>query len=286
MTESGDPLDNPFAERINGIIKTEYLSNLNMAFENRWIDVFESKGKRSGAYSSGTTYGVHPYVLLNWGNQLNDVFTLAHEMGHNMHSYLTEESQPFPYANYSIFIAEVASTLNEALLLEYLIKKAETKIEKLSLLEEHITSIVATFYRQTMFAAFEKEVHERAENSEALTPDILCNIYGDLHLKYWGPDMYEDEEEKYTWTRIPHFYYNFYVYQYATSFAASEILAELILTDGQSGVDKYISMLKAGSSAYPIDLLKIAGVDMTSQKPIIAVTSKLNSLLNEMESLI
>lgn len=268
------------------VLGDEYLSYLTEAFNNRWIDVFETKGKRSGAYSSGTTFGVHPYVLLNWGDQLDDVFTLTHEMGHNMHSYLTEKTQPFPYANYSIFVAEVASTLNEAILLDFLIEQAESKEEKLSLIEKHIANIVTTFYRQTMFAAFEKEVHERAEKSEALTPNQLCEIYGNLHLKYWGSDMYEDVEEKYTWARVPHFYYNFYVYQYATSFAASEILFEKIKTKGQPAVDKYMSLLKAGSSDYPINVLKNTGVDMMSREPILSVTRKMNSLLDKIEDLI
>jgi oligoendopeptidase F len=273
-------------ERALEVLGDEYISNLKTTLENRYIDVFESKGKRSGAYSSGTTYGVHPYILLNWGNQLTDVFTLAHELGHNMHSYFTEQSQPFLYANYSIFVAEVASTLNESLVLNYLIEKAESKSEKLSLIEECINRIVSTFYRQTIFASFEKEVHARAENYEALTPDILCEIYRDLYFTYWGPELHEDEEEKYTWARVPHFYYNFYVYQYATSFAASEILAERILKDGYETVNKYISMLKAGSSEYPIDLLKKAGIDMTSKVPILLVGSRMNNLLDEMESLI
>jgi oligoendopeptidase F len=269
-----------------GVLGDEYISNLKMTLEQRYIDVFESKGKRSGAYSSGTTFGVHPYVLLNWGSQLSDVFTLAHELGHNMHSHFTGNSQPYPYANYSIFVAEVASTLNEALILNYLIEKADSKLEKLSLIEEGITRIVSTVYRQTIFATFEKEVHARAENNEALTPDTLSKIYGDLYHRYWGPDLVEDDEEKYTWARVPHFYYNFYVYQYATSFAASEILAERILTNSDDIVNKYITMLKAGSSDYPINLLKGAGVDMTSKMPILLVASKMNYLLDEMESLI
>jgi oligoendopeptidase F len=183
-------------------------------------------------------------------------------------------------------VAEVASTLNEALVHHYLLEKAESRMEKLSLIEEGIASIVATVYRQTKFATFEKNVHAKAENNEALTPDILCKIYGDLYLKFWGPEMYEDEEEKYTWARVPHFYYNFYVYQYATSFAASEILANKILNDGNSTMTDYISMLKAGSSDYPINLLKNTGVDMTSKKPILLVARKMNYLLDEMESLI
>ncbi len=264
----------------------QYILDVRHAFNNRWIDVYETKGKRSGAYSSGTTFGVHPYVLLNWSDELNDVFTLTHEMGHNMHSFYTGQTQPYPYANYSIFVAEVASTLNEALLLEHLIEKSESKEEKLFLIEKHINNIVTTFYRQTLFAEFEQAVHELNQSGEALTPDILSKMYGEMHMKYWGNAMTLDEEETYTWARVPHFYYNFYVYQYATSFAASEALSLKIKEEGNSVVEKYLSFLKAGSSDYPINVLTKTGVDMTTQEPIIAVTEKLNTLLNDLEELI
>ena len=264
----------------------EYISSLKLAFNNRWIDVHETKGKRSGAYSSGVSYGVHPYVLLNWSNQLNDVFTFAHEMGHNMHSYYTEKSQPYPYANYSIFVAEVASTANEALLVDYLIENAETKEEKLALIENQLTNITTTFFRQTRFADFEKEVHRKTESGDALTPEILCSLYGNMYQKYWGDEMVVDEEETYTWARIPHFYYNFYVYQYATSYAASQELVSQIKNEGQPAIDRFLNFLKAGSSKYPIDVLKIAGVDMTSPNPIKSVINKMNGLLDEMERLL
>ncbi len=263
-----------------------YIEDVKFAFENRWVDVYETKGKRSGAYSSGTTFGVHPYVLLNWSDELNDVFTLTHEMGHNMHSYYTGMNQPYPYANYSIFIAEVASTLNEALLLEHLIDISESKDEKLFLIEKHINNIVTTFYRQTLFAEFEQIVHERNQKGEALTPDVLSKLYGELHLKYWGSAMTLDMEETHTWARVPHFYYNFYVYQYATSFAASEALAIKIKNEGESAVRNYLEFLKAGSSDYPINVLHKAGIDMRSSEPIVAVTKKMNQLLNDLESLI
>ncbi len=263
-----------------------YINDVKLAFDNNWVDVYETKAKRSGAYSSGTTFGVHPYVLLNWSDELNDVFTLTHEMGHNMHSYYTGESQPYPYANYSIFVAEVASTVNEALLLDYLIEKSESKEEKLSLIEKHINNIVTTFYRQTLFAKFEQIVHEKNQNGEALTPDLLSNLYSELHLQFWGNEMELDEEEKYTWARVPHFYYNFYVYQYATSFAASESLSIKIKSGKNNSVEKYLSFLHSGSSAYPIDVLKMAGIDMTTADPIIAVTKKMNELLDLLESLI
>jgi len=264
----------------------EYLSTLKTAFNNRWIDVFETQAKRSGAYSSGTTYGVHPYVLLNWSDFLNDVFTLAHEMGHNMHSYYTGQTQPFVYANYSIFVAEVASTFNESLLLDFLIENAETKSEKLYLIEKYLSNITSTFYRQTMFSEFEAITYSRTEKGEALTPDVLCSIYKDLYQKYWGPEMTIDKEEEYTWSRVPHFYYNFYVYQYATGYAASEVLAKKVRAEGQPAVEKYLNFLKSGNSDYPISILKNAGVDMNSQEPVIAVTRKMNELLDEMEALL
>jgi oligoendopeptidase F len=268
------------------IMGEDYLTSLKKAFDNRWIDVYETKAKRSGAYSSGSTYGVHPYVLLNWTNLLNDVFTLAHEMGHNMHSYYTGLNQPFTYANYSIFLAEVASTFNESLLLEHLINISASKEEKLFLLEKYLNNITTTVYRQVMFAEFEATTHSKVENGEALTPDVLCKLYREVYQKYWGPEMIIDTEETYTWARVPHFYYNFYVYQYATGFAASEALALKVKTEGESAVKKYLDFLKAGSSDYPINILIKAGVDMNSQEPILAVTKKMNQLIDEIENLI
>jgi oligoendopeptidase F len=263
-----------------------YLDSLRLAFKNRWIDIYETRAKKSGAYSSGTTFGVHPYVLLNWTELLNDVFTLAHEMGHNMHSYFTGMNQPYTYANYTIFLAEVASTFNESLLLDYLISNSETKEEKLFLLEKYLNNITATFYRQTMFAEFEMNVYGRTEKGEALTHDLLCNMYRDIYQKYWGPAMIIDKEEEYTWARVPHFYYNFYVYQYATGFAASEVLANKVRNEKKPAVDKYLQFLKSGSSDYSINILKSAGVDMNSSEPVIAATKKMDQLLDEVEKLI
>lgn len=268
------------------IMGEDYLTSLNKAFDNRWIDVYETKAKRNGAYSSGTTFGVHPYVLLNWTDLLNDVFTLAHEMGHNMHSYYTGLHQPYTYANYSIFLAEVASTFNENLLLDHLIKISESKEEKLFLLEKYLNNITTTVYRQVMFAEFESLTHSKVESGEALTPDILCKLYKNVYQKYWGPEMLIDEEESYTWARVPHFYYNFYVYQYATGFAASEALALKVKTEGEPAVQKYLDFLKAGSSDYPINILDKAGVNMNSQEPILAVTKKMNQIIDEIENLI
>ena len=268
------------------IMGEDYLSSVQKAFDNRWIDVFETKAKRSGAYSSGTTYGVHPYVLLNWTDLLNDVFTLAHEMGHNMHSYYTGLNQPFVYANYSIFLAEVASTFNENLLLDYLIENAASKEEKLFLLEKYLNNISATVYRQVMFAEFESLTHDKVEKGQALTPDILCSLYKGVYQKYWGPEMIIDVEESYTWARVPHFYYNFYVFQYATGFAASEALAAKVKSGGTVAREKYLNFLKAGSSDYPINVLKKAGVDMNSLESVLAVTNKMQSLLDELEKII
>ncbi|MFO7525807.1 MAG: oligoendopeptidase F [Ignavibacteriaceae bacterium] len=268
------------------VMGDDYLNSLRKAFENRWIDVYETQAKKSGAYSSGTTFGVHPYVLLNWTDLLNDVFTLTHEMGHNMHSYYTGLTQPYPYANYSIFLAEVASTFNESLLLDYLVLNSKSKSEKLYLLEKYLNNITATFYRQVMFAEFEMQAYERTERGEALTQDVLNKMYKDVFQKYWGPAMVIDDEEQNTWARVPHFYYNFYVYQYATGFAASQVLANLVKSNGKTAVDKYLEFLKAGSSDYPINILKNAGVDMNSPEPVLAVTKKMNEILDEMESLI
>jgi oligoendopeptidase F len=265
---------------------TDYLDSLKTAFKNRWIDIYETRAKKSGAYSSGITFGVHPYVLLNWTDLLNDVFTLAHEMGHNMHSYYTGMNQPFTYANYTIFLAEVASTFNESLLLDYLISNSKTKEDKLFLLEKYLNNITATFYRQTMFAEFEMNVYERTEKGEALTHDLLCHMYRDIYQKYWGPAIVIDKEEEFTWARVPHFYYNFYVYQYATGFAASEVLANKVKNEKKPAVDKYLHFLKSGSSDYSINILKNAGVDMNSSEPVIAATRKMDQLLDEVEKLI
>jgi oligoendopeptidase F len=268
------------------IMGGDYLSSLNKAFNNRWIDVFETKAKRSGAYSSGTTFGVHPYVLLNWTDLLNDVFTLTHEMGHNMHSYYTGLKQPYPYANYSIFLAEVASTFNESLLLDYLLEIAANREEKLFLLERYLNNLTATFYRQVMFAEFEMIVYDRTEKGESLTSEILNELYKNIYQKYWGSDMFVPEEEQYTWARIPHFYYNFYVYQYATGFAASEVLAKNVKTEGEPAVRKYLNFLQAGSSDYPINILTAAGVNMNSPEPVQAVSERMNRVFDEMEGLL
>lgn len=259
---------------------------LRRCFDERWIDVYETAGKRSGAYSSGCGCGVHPYILLNWNNTLDDVFTLAHELGHNIHSYLTEETQPLHYTDYTIFVAEIASTTNEALLLDYLVEKAQSKEEKMSLIEKFLISIQATFFRQTRFAEFEKIIHERAARGEILNADELTKLFAELYQKYWGPEMTVDYEEGLSWARIPHlFKYNFYVFQYSTGLAAAQSFAEQIKKEGKPAVDRYLQFLKTGSSEYSIDMLKKAGVDMSSPEPIINTIKKTNEYLDRLEEL-
>lgn len=264
----------------------DYQKNLKYAFENRWVDVYETKGKRSGAYSTGSVKGSHPYVLLNWGGELDEVFTLAHEMGHNMHSLYSAATQPYPYADYPIFLAEVASITNEMLLLDYLIEEAGSKSEKLTLLEKYINNIRGTFFRQTRFAEFEMVIQEMVEKGQPLTPDVMAKIFGDMYKKYWGPDMFVDEEEKHSWSRIHHFFYDYYVYSYATSFAAAQLIADNIKNQGQPAIEKHLAFLKSGDSEYPIPTLLKNGVDMTSPEPVIAVAKKMDELLDKMEKLI
>jgi oligoendopeptidase F len=264
----------------------EYHKALLMSFDNRWIDVYETKNKRSGAYSNGCGCGVHPWILLNWNGTLDDVFTLAHELGHNMHSYFTEKNQPYHYANYSTFVAEIASTTNEALLLDYLIAKAQTKAEKAPLLEKFLVNAQQTFFRQTEFAEFEMKTHEMAEKGQVMNADELTKLFGDDYKKYWGKDMVMDEEEGYSWARIPHLYrYNFYVYQYATGFSAAQAFSEMIKKEGQPAIDRYLAFLSSGSSDYGINVLKKAGVDMTKPEPIQKAVDKMNNYLDELEKL-
>ncbi|MFS0865570.1 oligoendopeptidase F [Fredinandcohnia sp. 179-A 10B2 NHS] len=264
----------------------DYLRVLKEGFENRWVDVHENKGKRSGAYSSGT-YGTNPYILMNWQDNVNNLFTLAHEFGHSVHSYYTRNNQPYPYGNYSIFVAEVASTCNEALLNHYLLKTIDDEQKRLYLLNHQLEGFRGTVFRQTMFAEFEHIIHVKAQEGEAVTPDLLTQIYYDLNKKYFGDNIVVDEEIGLEWSRIPHFYYNYYVYQYATGYSAATALSNQILEEGQPAVDRYINnFLKAGSSDYPIEVLKNAGVDMTSSDPIKEACKVFEATLNEMEKLL
>src|SRR5690625_2634390 len=263
----------------------EYTNIVKEGFENRWIDVVENRGKRSGAYSSGS-YGTNPFILLNWQNKVNDLFTLIHELGHSVHSYYTRQNQPFRYGNYSIFVAEVASTCNEALLSEYLLNHLEDEKEKLYILNHFLEGFRGTVFRQTMFAEFEHDIHVRSQQGEPLTADAFTEMYYDLNKKYFGNNITIDEEIGLEWARIPHFYYNYYVYQYATGYAAATSLARQILTEKEPAVDRYKDFLKAGSSDFPIEVLKKAGVDMTSKQPVLEALNVFEEKLTEFETLL
>ncbi len=264
----------------------EYQEIVQKGLDSRWVDVLENKGKRSGAYSSGT-YGTNPYVLMNWQNNVDNLFTLAHEFGHSMHSYFTRQNQPYPYARYSIFVAEVASTCNEEILFDYLLKTTEDAQQKIYLLNHWLDGFRSTVFRQTMFAEFEHIVHELDRNGEAITAERLTEIYYDLNKQYFGEEMTVDEEIGLEWARIPHFYYNYYVYQYATGQSAATALSKQILEEGQPAVDRYINnFLKAGCSDFPIEVLKAAGVNMESPAPIQEACKVFEEKLNELESLL
>ncbi|WP_042148974.1 oligoendopeptidase F [Paucisalibacillus sp. EB02] len=263
----------------------EYLEVIKEGFANRWIDVEENKGKRSGAYSSGA-YGTNPYILLNWQDRVNDLFTLTHELGHSAHSYFTRKFQPYRYGNYSIFVAEVASTCNEALLNDHMLKTLDDEKQKLYLLNHFLEGFRGTVFRQTMFAEFEHEIHKRAQEGEALTADYLTNMYYELNKKYFGEEVVSDEAIGLEWARIPHFYFNYYVYQYATGYSAATALANKILSGEEGAVERYLGFLKSGSSDYPIEVLKKAGVDMTSKQPILDALDVFEEKLNEMEKLL
>lgn len=263
----------------------EYVNIVKEGYDNRWIDVVENKGKRSGAYSSGA-YGTNPFILLNWQNNVNDLYTLTHELGHSVHSYYTRKNQPYRYGNYSIFVAEVASTCNEALLSEYLLNHLEDEKERLYILNHFLEGFRGTVFRQTMFAEFEHEIHVRAQNGEPLTAESFTEIYYELNKKYFGDDLVVDELIGLEWARIPHFYYNYYVYQYATGYSAATSLAKQILTEGDAAVARYKDFLKAGSSDFPIEVLKKAGVDMTSKQPILGALDVFEEKLTEFERLL
>jgi len=263
----------------------DYRAVIKEGFENRWIDVYENEGKRSGAYSAGVA-GCHPFVLLNHSGTLDSMFTLAHEMGHAMHSYLSQKNQPYIDSDYVIFVAEVASTCNEVLLVKYLLNRTTDKTQRAYLINHFLESFRGTVYRQTMFAEFELLTHEMAEKGESLTPDALCDLYYDLNKKYFGEDIVVDKDIAMEWARIPHFYYNFYVYQYATGFSAAVALATRILNEGEAAVQDYKKFLSGGCSKSPIELLRIAGVDMASPEPVNAGLKLFEELISEMEALV
>jgi len=263
----------------------DYIKVLAKGFNERWIDVYETKGKRGGAYSSGA-YGIHPYVLMNYNGTLYDTFTLAHEMGHALHTYYTQETQPYVYGDYPIFLAEVASTASEAILQDYLLKKATSKEEKLGLLNAFLDNYSRTFFRQAVFAEFELKSHQMVERGEALTADKMDKLFGEIYSKTYGPDFVLDRECSALWSRIPHFYYNFYVFQYSTSFVASKALASKILEEGAPAQERFLKFLKSGNTKYAIDTLKIAGVDMTTKEPVVRTIQTMDKLLDEFEKLL
>ena len=262
----------------------EYLSHIKEGFENRWIDVYENEGKRGGAYSCGTP--VHPYVLLNHNDTLDAAFTLIHEMGHAMHSYLSNANQSQIYADYVIFVAEVASTFNESLLMQYLLRTTYDKIKKAYLINHFLEQFRTTLYRQTMFAEFEMQMNEAVEGGASLTADMLCDMYYALNKKYYGDDMVVDKEISLEWARIPHFFMNYYVYQYATGFSAAMALSKKVLDEGAPAVEKYLNFLSSGCRKDPISLLRDAGVDMESPEPVAKALELFGSLIDELEKLL
>lgn len=255
---------------------------IKSAFDEGWIDVYDNEGKKGGAYSWGS-YDSHPYILMSYKNDLNSLFTLIHELGHSVHSHYSRTSQPFLYSDYKIFVAEVASTLNELLLINYLLENSKSKDETIYLLNYYLEQFRTTVHRQTMFAEFEKIVHQRVESGEPLTADEFTNIYYKLNEKYYGKSAIVDKQIGIEWARIPHFYSNFYVYKYATGFSAASALSQQILSEGSTAVDRYINFLKSGGSEYPLEQLKSAGVDMTKKESIEEALNVFAELVNKLE---
>jgi len=267
----------------------EYTSVVKKSFEGHWIDFYPTDGKRAGAYSNGSVYDVHPYILLNYNNKYDDMSTLMHELGHTMQSYFSNKTQPYATSQYPIFVAEVASTFNEALLIEHLLKSITDDQVRLSLLGNYLEGIKGTVFRQTQFAEFELRIHEMAEKGESLTGEVLNDLYAGITKKYYGHDegvCIVDDEIRAEWALIPHFYYNFYVYQYATSFTASAALSERVLAGDNATRKRYLEFLSAGGSDYPINLLKQAGVDMTTPEPFELTMKRMNRVMDEMEKIL
>ena len=263
----------------------DYLSHAREGLENRWIDIYPNKGKKGGAYSWGC-YDSQPFILLNYTKNLDSVFTLIHEMGHSIHSYYSRTAQDYAYSDYKIFVAEVASTCNECLLMHDLLEKTTDKEQRKYLLNHYLDSFKGTLFRQTMFAEFEKNAHDYCAQGKPLTAEALSQMYLELNQKYFGPDMEKDHDIPYEWKRIPHFYTPFYVYQYATGYSAAVALSAKILKEGKPAVDAYMSFLKGGESKDPIDLLKMAGVDMTTEKPVADALALFGELVTELETLV
>lgn len=266
------------------VLGDKYINDLNNAFTEKWIDIYNNKGKRGGAYSGGS-YDTYPYVLLNFEGTLNDVSTLAHELGHSMHSYYSRLNNSYQDSNYKIFVAEVASTVNELLLSKYLLKNTSDKREKLIILNNLLDLFKATIFRQTMFDEFEKNIYEKHEKGEILTAELLCNDYYELNKKYFGNSVYVDDEIKYEWERIPHFYYYFYVYKYATGLSAACYIVNGILSGSKDALDNYLKFLTLGGSMDPLDELKVAGIDMTKPDSILSAIHMFDEILEEFEQL-
>ncbi|HKU28780.1 MAG TPA: oligoendopeptidase F [Candidatus Sulfotelmatobacter sp.] len=267
----------------------EYTGGANRSFTERWIDMFPTEGKRAGAYSAGDAYDVHPYMLMNYNGRYEDMSTLAHELGHTMHSYFSNKTQPHPLASYSIFVAEVASTFNEALLNDYMLKKIKDNATRLSLLGNYLESIKGTVFRQTQFAEFELRMHEMVESGQPLTGDTLSTLYSEIVKRYYGHDQgvcIVDDYIAHEWAMIPHFYNAYYVFQYATSFTASSALSEKVLAGETGATERYLKFISGGHSKYPIDLLKDAGVDMTTDEPLELTVQKMNRVMDQMEDML
>jgi oligoendopeptidase F len=268
---------------------SDYQATIGRAFDSRWIDLFPNEGKVSGAYSNGGAYDVHPYMLINYNGQYNDVSTLAHELGHTMQSYYSNKAQPYPLAGYPIFVAEVASTFNESLLIDYMLKQIKDDETRLSLLGNYLENIKGTVFRQTQFAEFEQRMHEMAQKGDPITGEALARLYLEITRKYYGHDQkvcVVDDYIAHEWSYIPHFYRDFYVFQYATSFTASSALAEKVKAGDPEARKKYLAFLSAGGSKYPVDLLKDAGVDMTTDEPLDLTIKQMNRIMDEMETIL
>jgi oligoendopeptidase F len=267
----------------------EYQSIVQRAYDERWIDLLPNEGKRSGAYSSGGAYDVHPYMLMNYNGKYTDVSTLAHELGHTMQTFLSNKAQPYPLASYPTFVAEVASTFNESLLIDYMLKNIKDDDARLSLLGNYLENIKGTVFRQAQFAEFELRMHEMAQNGQPITGDALATLYMEITKRYYGHDQgvtIVDDYVAHEWSFIPHFYRDFYVFQYATSFAASEALAEKVKAGDAAAKNRYLAFLSAGGSKYPIDLLKDAGVDMTTDEPLELTVRAMNRVMDEMDKIL
>jgi len=271
-------------------LKSEYLSTVKKSFDNRWIDFIPTEGKRSGAYSSGSAYDVHPYILMNWNDDYESLSTLAHELGHTMHSFYSNANQPFAKADYATFVAEIASTINETLLNNYMVKNAKSDEEKLFLLGSYLDLLRTTIFRQTSFAEFELEIHKRVEEGQPLTGDDLCNIYYDIVKKYYGHDAGHcivDPYIKYEWSYIPHFMgYTYYVFQYSTSLIYATAFAEKIVNEGTPAVDNFYKILKGGGSKYAVELIKDAGIDPLSPEPFELTMKKMNKVMDQIEEIL